>query len=158
MIDVEEVFQRLTTGPGGASRAAIKSGWVYRYIVSPISLWCDLHAPEDSKDPIPPFTQYLFDQGRKHEAAVTAEFFPEAVREFFSTEEDGFRRTLEMMAEGVPSIQNMPLLGGPAGLEGRPDVLERVDGVPSVLGDYSYRVVEIKFAPNSNSPRKGGRD
>ena len=142
-MDVEAVFQRLIAGAAGP---AVKSGWVYRYVVSPISLWCDLQAPEDSKDPIPPFTQYLFDQGRDHEAAVTAEFYPGAVREFFSTEEDGFRRTLELMAEGVPSIQNMPLLGGPAGLEGRPDVLERIDGVPSDLGDYCYRIVEIKFA------------
>lgn len=143
MIDVEQVFQRLA---GEIDAPAVKSGWVYRYVHSPISLWCDLRAPQDCKDPIPQFTQYLFDQGRKHEAAVTAEFFPGALREFFSTEEEGFRRTLEMMAEGVGSIQNMPLLGGPAGLEGRPDVLERMDGVPSDLGDYSYRVVEIKYA------------
>ena len=143
MIDVERVFQRLA---GGTAAPAIKSGWVYRYAHSPISLWCDLRAPEDRKDPIPQFTQYLFEQGIKHEAAATAEFFPGALREFYSTEAEGFRRTLEMMAEGAASIQNMPLLGGLAGLEGRPDVLERIDGVPSDLGDYSYRVVEIKFA------------
>ncbi|GIT42789.1 MAG: hypothetical protein Ct9H300mP11_07250 [Chloroflexota bacterium] len=29
---------------------------------------------------------------------------------------------------------------------GRPDILELVTGVPSIFGDYSYRVVEIKSA------------
>ncbi len=143
MIDVEAVFQRLTAGSG---IPAIKSGWVYRYSHSPISLWCDLRVSEDCKDPIPQFTQYLFDQGMRHETAATSEFYPGGIREFYSTEAEGFRRTLEMMAEGVASIHNMPLLGGPAGLEGRPDVLERVDDAPSDLGGYSYRVVEIKFA------------
>lgn len=142
-MDVEAVFNRLTAQATGAT---VKSGSVYRYTVSPISLWCDLNALERFKDPIDPFTQYLFDQGQKHEAVVTAGFYPGALREFFSTEIEGFRRTLEMMAEGADSILNMPLMGGTLGLEGRPDVLERVDGVPSDLGDYSYRVVEIKFA------------
>ena len=142
-MDIDDVFHRLISGAVGP---AVKGGWVYQYVRSPISLWCDLNAPQDSKDPIPAFTQYLFDQGRDHESAVIKEFFPGARREFLRTEEEGFQRTLEMMAEGVPSIQNMPLVSAPDGLEGRPDVLERIDGVPSALGDYSYRVVEIKYA------------
>ena len=145
-MDVEQVFRGLTARPSGAAGPPVKSGWVYRYAVSPISLWCDLNAPQDLKDEIDPFTQYLFDRGMSHEAAVLTEMFPGATREYFSNEENGFHRTLELMAEGVASIQNMPLLGGPLGLEGRPDVLERVDGVPSDLGNHSYRVVEIKFA------------
>lgn len=145
-MDVEQVFRRLTARPGGAAGPLIRSGWVYKYVLSPISLWCDLNAPQDLKDSIDPFTQYLFDRGKSHETDVLAGMFPGAIREYFSNEEDGFHRTLELMAQGVSSIQNMPLLGVPLGLEGRPDVLERVDEVPSNLGDYSYRVVEIKFA------------
>ena len=146
MIDVEQVFRRLTTRLSPAAGPLIRSGWVYQYILSPISLWCDLHAPQESKDSINPFTQYLFDQGKSHETNVLADLYPGAIREYFSTEEDGFRRALELMAEGVGSMHNMPLLCGLMGLEGRPDVLEKVDGVSSDLGDYSYRVVEIKSA------------
>ena len=146
MVGVEQVFQRLTDRATAPARPLIKAGRVYQYVLSPISLWCDLHAPQDRKDPIDPFTRHLFDLGKSHEATVVTDLFPGAVGEYFSTEEDGFRRTLELMEEGVGSIQNMPLLGGPMDLEGRPDILERVDGVPSDLGDYSYRVLEIKFA------------
>ena len=145
-MDVEQVFRRLRSRVGGPASPLIKSGWVYQYVLSPISLWCDLNAPQDSKDSLDPFTQYLFDRGKSHEATVLADVFPGAVWEYFSAEQDGFRRTLELMTEGAGYITNMPLLGGPMGLEGRPDVLERVDGVPSDLGDYSYRLVEIKFA------------
>ena len=142
-MDVQAVFQRLTAGAGGPM---IKTGWVYRHALSPITLWCERYAPQDQKDPIDPFTQQLFEQGQTHEAAVVAQSFPGGVREYFATEEEGFRRALELMAGGASSIVNMPLIDGPMGLEGRPDVLERIDGVPSELGDYSYRVVEIKLA------------
>ena len=53
---------------------------------------------------------------------------------------------MDFMSAGGQFIKDMPLICWPQGLNGRPDVLERVDGVPSVFGDFSYRVVEIKSA------------
>ena len=50
---------------------------------------------------------------------VTEESYPEAVQETFFTEEDGFRRTLELMSQGEKFIKNMPLLARPMGLEGK---------------------------------------
>ena len=50
------------------------------------------------------------------------------------------------MAAGTKFIMNMPLICRNLGLEGRPDVLVRVDDICSDLGDYSYGVVEIKSA------------
>ena len=50
------------------------------------------------------------------------------------------------MIEAGEVIKNMPLVCWPHGLTGRPDILERVDGIASVFGDFSYRLVEIKSA------------
>ncbi|MBI3081076.1 MAG: TM0106 family RecB-like putative nuclease, partial [candidate division NC10 bacterium] len=53
---------------------------------------------------------------------------------------------LEQMAAGVLALAGPPLLYIPEGLAGRPDLLERVEGIASRLGPYAYRVVEIKSA------------
>ena len=144
-MDIEHALVQLIKESGVP---AIKAGWVDRYVDSPVSFWCDIHAPPDSADPMQPFVQYLFDAGNEHQTEVTSNLYPEAVQEFFLTEEEGFRRTLELMYSGENLIKNMPLLARTIGLEGRPDVLEKVDGVPSNFGSHSYRVVEIKSAKN----------
>ncbi|MCI0846148.1 MAG: TM0106 family RecB-like putative nuclease [Chloroflexi bacterium] len=144
-MDIEPALVQLTKESGVP---AIKAGWVDRYVDSPVSFWCDIHAPNGSADPMEPFVQYLFDTGNQHETEVISGLYPGAVRESFPTEEEGFRRTVELMYSGANLIKNMPLLARPIGLEGRPDILEKVDGVPSKLGSHSYRVVEIKSAKN----------
>ena len=93
-----------------------------------------------------PFVTLLIDRGLDHQSCVIAESYPDAVEEDFFGEEVGFRRTLELMAAGTKFIMNMPLICRNLGLEGRPDVLVRVDDICSDLGDYSYGVVEIKSA------------
>ena len=74
---------------------AIKAGWVDRYVDSPVSFWCDIHAPPGSADSMQPFVQYLFDTGNEHQTEVTSNLYPEAVQEIFLTEEDGFKDFLE---------------------------------------------------------------
>ncbi len=90
------------------------------------------------------FQQHLFDAGNAHQDEVNDRLYPGGVQEIFTDEEEGFLRSLEVMAEGWEFLKNMPLICWPHGLTGRPDILERVDGVPSDFGDFSYRVIEIK--------------
>lgn len=123
----------------------VKAGWVEQYLASPITFWCSLHAPPDQMDPEDPFQQKIFDSGIKHQAAVVANLYPGAVQKMFRNEEEGFSRCLELLAEGAESIQNMPVICRPKGLEGRPDLLTRDDTSASRFGDFSYRVVEIKW-------------
>ena len=144
-MDIEHTLVQLIKESGVL---AVKAGWVDRYVDSPVSFWCDIHAPAGSADPMQPFVQYLFDTGNEHQTEVTSNLYPEAVQEIFLNEEEGFRSTLELMHSGENLIKNMPLLARSIGLEGRPDVLVKVDGVPSKLGSHSYRVVEIKLAKN----------
>jgi uncharacterized protein len=142
-MNVEEIYLQFTDG---ASSGAVRAGWVERYLESPITFWCILHAPADAKDPINDQMQYIFDIGNNHQERVNDRLYPGGIQERFATEEEGFRRSLEIMSEGGTFIKNMPLVCWPQGLTGRPDVLEKVEGVPSVFGDFSYRVVEIKSA------------
>ena len=142
-MNVEEIYLQFTDG---ASSGAVRAGWAERYLESPITFWCSLHAPADAKDPMNDQMQHIFDIGNNHQEGVNDRLYPGGIQELFATEEEGFRRSLEIMSEGGTFIKNMPLVCWPQGLTGRPDVLEKVDGVPSVFGDFSYRVVEIKSA------------
>ena len=142
-MDVDGLFRSLTKDAGLPS---IRATWFERYIKSPITFWCDIHAPVDMQDAPDPFVTLLIERGLDHQSDVIAESYPDAVDEEFYGEEEGFRRTLELMAAGEKLIMNMPLICRTVGLEGRPDVLVRVDDIPSDFGDYSYGVVEIKSA------------
>ena len=140
-MNVEEIYRRFTSG---ARSGAVRAGWVESYLESPITFWCSLHAPADARDPMNDFQQHLFDAGNAHQGEVNERLYPGGVQEIFTDEEEGFRRSLEVMAEGWEFLKNMPLVSWPDGMTGRPDILERVDGVPSIFGDFSYRVIEIK--------------
>ena len=142
-MDINTVYNALLQDGGLSS---VKATWVGQFVRSPITFWCDLHAPEELKDPVDIFVQHLFETGLEHQINVTQESYPQAVEETFYLEEDGFRRTLELMEAGEKFIKNMPLLCRNIGLEGRPDVLVRVDDIGSNLGEFSYAVVEIKSA------------
>ena len=142
-MNIEDIYRQFTSGAGSG---AVRAGWVERYLESPIAFWCGLHAPAGAKDPMNDFQQHIFDIGNTHQDRVNERLYPGGIQKVFTTEEEGFRRSLEIMSEGGVFIKNMPLVCWPQGLTGRPDVLERVDGVPSVFGDFSYRVIEIKSA------------
>ena len=142
---MSEVFASMTA-EGITPR--IKADDVEKFVASPITYWCDLFAPQGAKDPINDFQQLLFDYGHSHQNDVTSRLFGRAAQEVFTNEMEGFRRTLALMAQGTSAMANMPLLCWPLGIQGRPDLLVRMDGVPSRFGDYSYQVVEIKSAKN----------
>ena len=150
-MELDKVFTELTSS---ATVTSVRAESVGRYVDSPISYWCSLYAPEEMKDPINDFQQRLFDEGNAHQSRVNDELYPGSVQELFRTEEEGFRRALELMAGGTPLLKNMPLLCRPRCMAGRPDVLERVDDVASIFGGYSYRIVEVKLARNLKKANK----
>ncbi len=142
-MDIDATFAVLTADTGLLS---VQASAVEQYVISPISFWCDLHAPPEERDSADLYQQRLFEVGREYQTNLVDEDYPGAVQERFVDEEEGFRRTLEVMSRGERFIMDMPLLSRPEGLEGRPDLLFRMDGMRSRLGDYSYSVVEIKSA------------
>ena len=144
-MDVEKTFTALTRDMGVP---LIKATDVERFVLSPITYWCDIHAPPELQDPLPPYLQHLFEIGHNYQADVIDNSYTGAVQKIFYDEEEGIRLTLELMSQGEHAIKDMPLTCRRMGLEGRPDLLVRVDDVESELGSFSYHVVEIKTARN----------
>ncbi len=143
--EVAELYARFTRhGP----EPSIKASMLERFIKSPITVWCDLHVDDRHRDPPNAYQELLFRRGNQHQADVTNDLFGTSVSESFRTEEEGFIRVLQLMALGTDAIGDMPVLCRPLGLEGRPDVVRRVSGQPSVFGDHAYEIVEIKSARN----------
>ena len=119
----------------------ISASDVARYVSSGFALFCDLFAPEGKRDEDSVSLPMRRERGLAHEEEMIG---GETIPVRYETIEDGFRLTVESMAEGVPVIYNMPLVSKPAGMVGRPDQLVKVQGLRSVLGNYCYRVVEVK--------------
>jgi predicted RecB family nuclease len=140
---VADLYARFTEVGDGP---AVKASMLERFIKSPITVWCEINADRAQRDPTNDYQELLFSRGHQHQAEVTSELFGTAVTESFKTEEDGFMRVLQLMAMGADAIGDMPMLCSPLGLEGRPDVVRRVDGQASVFGGHSYEIVEIKSA------------
>ncbi|MEC9287404.1 MAG: hypothetical protein VX632_03370, partial [Chloroflexota bacterium] len=63
-MNVEDIYNQLTNG---AKDGSIRAGWVERYLESPITLWCNLHAPAEAKDPMNDRMQHIFDIGNAHQ-------------------------------------------------------------------------------------------
>ena len=144
-MDIEKTFNTLS---GDSDVAPILATSVERFAFSPITFWCELHALPEARDGLDLYQQHLMEVGQQHQTDVIDESYSGAVQEIFTDEKEGFRRTLGLMAQGEKYIKNMPLICRPIGLQGRPDLLIRVDGAGSELGQFSYHVVEIKSAKN----------
>lgn len=140
-----EVVERALSG----SRAGlVDATMVYTFALDPFAAWCEAHAPRSERDPVGPFEELLFAQGRDHERRVVEARFPDAWPLRADTEEDAFRAAVEAMAAGARAIHGAPLYWLPEGLKGRADILERRDEGASVFGSYHYVVKEVKLAKN----------
>ena len=135
---VDEILHR-HLAPG--DEEFISASDVARCVSSPFALYCDKFAPEDERDPVSPLLEMLRERGSVHERDVIE---GDVVTHTYETLEDGFCLTVEMMAAGVPTILQGPLISNPVGLRGIPDQILKVHDSKSVFGNYGYRVVEVK--------------
>jgi len=127
---------------------ALTPSMVYTFVRSPFSAWCEIHAPEEEKDPIDHFRRLLFEQGRRHEAELLQDLYPDIEPISWDTPEEGFRYVLEFMASGGSALGGAPLFYLPERIWGVMDLIERVDGAGSTFGPYHYVVKEVKSAKN----------
>ena len=135
---VEEILRRQLTGIGERS---VSASQVAKYVSAPFALHCDVFGPAEEREQDSEFMKMLKQRGITHELAmIQGEVEPAE----WQTWEEGFRHTIEHMADGAPGLYNMPLISDPAGMIGVPDQLLRVDGQTSLFGHFAYRVVEVK--------------
>ena len=142
-VDVEGLLRAcLTDGPHPRVRASL----VALHAEAPYAVWCEAFAPPEAREPASRYRLLLAQRGKDHEARILGSRRPGLAPLSFETAEAGFRLVLEGMVDGVRALAGPPLLYLPEGLTGRPDLLERIEGIPSRFGPYAYRVVEIKSA------------
>ena len=144
-VDLEYIFSlnaNVNTSP------TIKAHVIQNFSVAPINVWCDYHVGSHNKDPITEFQELMFSNGKKHHNFVNETLFNEATNLPFTLEADGFKQVLELMNKKVIGILDMPLICKNLDVSGRPDVMRKVNDKPSVFGNHSYEIIEIKSAIN----------
>ena len=142
-MDIEQAFRRFTADTGGHS---VTAGNVERYVSSPINFWCEAHAPAEERDPTNLYMQHLEETGKEHRADVLRKSYASAASRPYYSESEGFRNTLQMMANGERHITQMPLWDLPGGLKGVPHVLIKTGSMASDFGGHSYFLAEIRSA------------
>ena len=119
----------------------ISASDVARYVSSDFAFYCDLFAPESERDEDADSLAARRARGIAHEEEMI-KYATTPVP--YTTFEEGFHLTVDMMTDGIPAMYNAPLISKPVGMVGKPDQLLKVDGVQSIFGNYCYRVVEVK--------------
>ncbi len=145
MADLNLLYKKCLT-PG--TDQPVSATLVASYLESPWSVWCQLFAPPEERDPLHPYQQMLFDRGQEHESVVVEKDYPAMVEVSYETEEEGFRKALEAMQQGIEALHSMPLMYRSAGMFGRFDLVIKKVGATSNFGRHYYEVVEIKLAKN----------
>lgn len=143
MFDIEKTFKTCLSGS-----KEITAESVSRAIEQPFAVWCKFFAPPEMCDPIGEYEKLLFKLGQEHEARFVKKTYPEAQEIKYETNEEGFKMSLQMMADGVDTLTNVPLFYLPDGIFGVADVIERVNEGKSIFGNYHYIPKEVKLATN----------
>ncbi len=124
----------------------IKANIVQNFAESPINVWCNYHVDAQNKDPMTEFQELRFSKGKRHHNFVNETLFSSAIKLSFDSETDGFKQVLELMSKGTDGIIDMPLICKQLDMTGRPDVMRKVNDNPSIFGNHSYEIIEIKSA------------
>ena len=103
------------------------------------------HAPPGARvDETTAYDQYLMQQGNEWEQRYVARQFPTAYVIQSRWGEEALRETLSAMLRGEVAISGGALWLLAEEVYGKADVLVRCDDQPSDLGDFHYRVKEVK--------------
>ena len=145
MIDIHTFIERATGGMEPDRNSMFRPSMIYDLLHDPFKVWCEFHAPKDQAvDEVSRYDEIKMRRGVEYENAWVAEHCPG----FQKIEpEYGFqalRNSIHAMMEGLPAIHAPQLWLLSDGIYGKADVLVRDDGASSDLGNFHYRVLEIK--------------
>ncbi len=114
-------------------------------IEDPFWIWCEYHAPGHERvDETTLFNRHLMQLGNDWEDQYVDENFPDAYKVESRWGVEAVRETAGAMLRGEPAIHGGALWLLGEDVYGKSDVLVRCDDHPSDLGDFHYRVKEVK--------------
>lgn len=145
MIPIDVLLQRAKGDLEPNSKTMFKPSMAYDLLHDPFKVWCEYHAPrEEAVEEISRYDEIKMQRGVVYEDEWVKRNYPEARK---IEPEFGFqalKNSLQAMSEGVPAIHAPQLWLLLDEIYGKADVLLRDDSAPSDMGNFHYRVVEIK--------------
>ena len=146
-VDIPTLLQRATAGQPLQPERLFRPSWFYFLDHDPFWLWCHYHGPACERfDETTRFDEFRMNLGNEWERDYIAQQFPDAYRVQARWTDGALQETLEAMLRGERAIQGAALWLLGEEVYGKADVLVRSDDATSDLGDFHYRVKEIKNA------------
>jgi len=143
----QQLFDSFSGGrtPG---KEDLPAGKMFQILEDPFGLWCHFHAPKDRAVDEPNLYENLRGKTDKLVREHWIEKHCSKTINLSGTEKDKFLSTLKAMQDGVEGIIGGVLwdLRQKEGIYGGVNLLLKVEGVPSVFGNYYYKIVQLKRA------------
>ncbi|MBW2541011.1 MAG: TM0106 family RecB-like putative nuclease [Deltaproteobacteria bacterium] len=153
--DLEIILQRATSGLALDEGRIFRPSWFYSMLRDSFWIWCHYHAPDCERvDETTLYDRHRMQQGNVWEGRYVAENFPAAYEVESRWGLEAVRETIGAMLAGESIIHGGALWLLGEDVYGKADVLVRCDGHASDLGDFHYRVKEVK---NSSEVKKHHR-
>ncbi len=143
--DLETILQRATSGQELDRARIFRPSMFYSMIKDPFWIWCEYHAPAHERvDEDTPFDRHRMQQGNVWEDEYVKKKFPDAYKVESRWGLEAVRETIGAMLAGEAAIHGGALWLLGEDVYGKSDILARCDDHPSDLGDFHYRVKEVK--------------
>jgi len=143
--DIDRIFDTCIDPFG---KGLITDQTVYYYCTSPFMVYCERFVPEDKKDPLTAYQKMVFEQSEIHRQCVIEKKYGRSKTVEYKTveyrsQENGFKKLLEGMSEGVDVLCRLPAFYIPENLKGTFDILEKCTAEKSKFGGYHYVLKKI---------------
>lgn len=146
-LTVEDLVQRATGGRKFNRHALFRPSLTYYLLKDPFWVWCEYHArKEEAVDETTRYDELRMQQGVEHERRWVEANFPDAVRIEPGFGFEALKNTFRAMLAGAPAIYQPQIWDLERESYGKGDLLVRDDSAPSDLGNFHYRVLELKRA------------
>ena len=146
-VELQSLWERATAGEKLDRNRLFRPSWFYSLIEDPYWIWCEYHAPSEARfDETTAFDRHRMQSGNEWEDRYVAHNFPTAYVIKSHWGEASLRETLNAMIRGESAISGGALWLLGEEVYGKADILVRSEGHPSDLGNFHYRVKEVKNA------------
>lgn len=144
---IDELITHATGGLRPSRRNMFRPAIISRLLRDPFGVWCDYHAPQtELVKEANGYGEAMGMMGGQFEREWIHNNYPEALHVKAHSGIEALRETVEAMLNGVPAIVSAQLWALKKNMYGRADMLIRDDSRDSDLGDYHYRVLQIRRA------------
>jgi predicted RecB family nuclease len=145
LVTLEQLIQRATAARKFNRHTLFRPSLSYYLLKDPFWLWCEYHAPKSAAvDETSRYEELRMQQGVEYEQSWVKTHYPNAVEIQPGFGFAALKNTLRAMLDGTPAIYQPQLWDLARDSYGKGDLLVRDDSMPSDLGPFHYRVVEIK--------------